>query len=539
MDKILIIIQVAGGIGIFLLGMIVMTDGLRALAGHAMRSVLMRFTKSPLTGALTGAISTAILQASGITTVAAIGFVGAGLITFPESLGIIFGANIGTTFKGWIIALLGFKLSLENVFLPIVFIGAILRLFSKGRLATIGYSIAGFGLVFVGLTFMQESMSELHGFVSFENLPADTLSGRLLLVALGLVFTVITQSSSAGVAAALTALFANIINFNQAAALVIGMDLGTTSTAAIATIGGSVGVKRTGFSHVIFNLFTALIALLLINPFTWVWNYFSPGELIKNAEIALVAFHTCFNTMGVMIILPFTDQFAGFMERLIPEKVSVYTLKLDDVLLEDTDLALDAVLSTVSTLSIALFSHVNAILGDTERGARADLGELQSALNETHTFVDGIKPGSSQGAEWERLLHMFHAIDHLQRLHERCEEDEYRTITASGTEELAEECAMLIDSIRTIVGDIEANDWLKAADKAKDTAAKIQVKVGPYRRNVIVGIANGTFDVYAGTAKLEAIRWLRRVSKHIERIAEHVNLSAPAGGKPSQLHTQV
>jgi phosphate:Na+ symporter len=173
MDKILIIVQIAGGIGLFLLGMIVMTDGLRALAGHAMRAVLMRFTKSPLSGALTGAISTAILQASGITTVAAVGFVGAGLITFPESLGIIFGANIGTTFKGWIITLLGFKLNLESIFLPIVFIGAILRL-SKARLANIGYSL-GFGLVFVGLTFMQESMSELHGFISFDR-PADTLS---------------------------------------------------------------------------------------------------------------------------------------------------------------------------------------------------------------------------------------------------------------------------------------------------------------------------------------------------------------------------
>ena len=114
MDKILIIVQIAGGIGLFLLGMIVMTDGLRALAGHAMRAVLMRFTKSPLSGALTGAVSTAILQASGITTVAAVGFVGAGLITFPESLGIIFGANIGTTFKGWIITLLGFKLNRER-----------------------------------------------------------------------------------------------------------------------------------------------------------------------------------------------------------------------------------------------------------------------------------------------------------------------------------------------------------------------------------------------------------------------------------------
>ena len=531
MDKILVIIQVAGGIGLFLLGMIVMTDGLRALAGHAMRAVLMRFTKSPLTGALTGAVSTAILQASGITTVAAVGFVGAGLITFPESLGIIFGANIGTTLKGWIIALVGFKLSLGNIFLPIVFIGAVLRLFSKGRLADIGYTIAGFGLVFVGLTFMQGSMGELRGFVSFENLPADTLTGRLLLVVLGLEFTVITQSSSVSVAAALTALYADLINFNQAAALVIGMDLGTTSTAAMATIGGSVGVRRTGFSHVTFNILTAILALILINPFAWSWNYFSLGELNNDAEIALVAFHTCFNILGVILILPFTSRFAGFMERLIPEKASVYTRKLDVVLLEDTDLALNAVQSSISTISAALFTHVNAILGDTGRGARADLDELQSALNDTHAYLDRIKPKSSEGAEWERLLNMFHVLDHLQRLHERCEEDEERAVTARDTEELAEECSLLINCIRSIVDDIEVNNWLEAAGKAKDTAAKIHVKVRPYRRSVIAGIANGTYDVYAGTGKLEAIRWLRRVSRHVERITEHVQLSLLASGK--------
>jgi phosphate:Na+ symporter len=190
-----------------------------------------------------------------------------------------------------------------------------------------------------------------------------------------------------------------------------------------------------------------------------------------------------------------------------------------------------ALTGAISTISVALFSHVNAIPGDTERGARADLDELQSALNDTHAYVDRIKPKSSEGAEWERLLNMFHTLNHLQRLHERCEEDEERAITAKDTEELAEECGLLINSIRSIVEDIEVNNWLKAAEKAKDTAAKIHVKVRPYRRNVIAGIANGTYDVYAGTGKLEAIRWLRRVSRHVERITEHVELSVLAGGK--------
>ena len=138
-----------------MLGMIVMTDGLRTLAGSAIRKALLRFTRTPVSGAVTGAVSTAILQSSSATTVAAVGFVGASLMAFPEALGIIFGANVGTTITGWLVATLGFKLKLGTVVLPVIFVGVLLRLFSKGRLAATGYALAGFGVIFVGITVMQ------------------------------------------------------------------------------------------------------------------------------------------------------------------------------------------------------------------------------------------------------------------------------------------------------------------------------------------------------------------------------------------------
>ncbi len=529
MDKVLIVVQVAGGIGLFLLGMIVLTDGLRALAGNAMRSALMRFTKSPTTGALTGAASTAILQSSSLTTVAAVGFVGAELITFPDALGIIFGANIGTTLKGWIIALLGFKFSLGNIFLPLVFVGAILKLFTKGRLSKIGYTIAGFGLIFVGITYMQTSMSEMHSFISFENLPADSLTSRLFLVLIGIVFTAITQSSSAGVVAALTALYAGLINFNQAAALVIGMDIGTTMTAALATLGGSVGVKRTGFSHVIYNIMTATGALILLTPYTRVWEYFSPGSLVNNAEIALVGFHTFFNTLGVLVILPFTNHFARFMEKLIPETESSYISKLDRAILVEPELALNAVHFTVKSESLALFKHVNAILGDTHIGKRADLDELQSALNNTQLYLDNINIKDAKDSNWERLVEVIHTLDHLQRLHERCEEDEDRAITARVTPELVSECKLLTSTIDSILADIEIDDWFSASEKSRKTAEIIHAKVSPFRAEVMEKIARGELDANLGTSNLEAIRWLRRVSRHIARITQHTNASLLAG----------
>jgi len=257
------ILQALAGLGLFLLGLIIMMEALRALAGDAVRTAIVRFTNSPLSGAITGAIATAILRSSSATTVAAVGFVGAGVIGFSESLGIIFGANVGTTLTGWIVVLLGFKLHLEGVMTLLLLLGALLRLLAKDRLATSGYALAGFSLIFVGIAMMQQGMSGFGDLITPEQLPTDTFSGRLKLVAFGILFTLVTQSSSAGVAMALTALFSGAINFPQAAALVIGMDVGTTVTAAIATIGQSREARRTGFSHVIYNL------IMIMRKFRW------------------------------------------------------------------------------------------------------------------------------------------------------------------------------------------------------------------------------------------------------------------------------
>jgi len=147
-DRLYIALQAIGGLGLFLLGMIVMTEGLRALAGDNIRAALMRFTHNPLSGAVSGTVGTAILQSSSAMTVMAVGFVGAGLMSFPEALGIIFGTNIGTTITGWIVALFGFKFKIGIVVLPLIFMGAVLRLFTRNKLAMAGYTCAGFGLIF-------------------------------------------------------------------------------------------------------------------------------------------------------------------------------------------------------------------------------------------------------------------------------------------------------------------------------------------------------------------------------------------------------
>ena len=507
-----------------------MTDGLRSLAGNAMRSALMRFTQNPLSGAITGASTTALLQSSSATTVATVGFVSAGLLKFSNALGIIFGANLGTTVTGWLVAILGFKLQLDTAVLPLIFIGASLKLFASGKYSKLGMTIAGFGLIFVGISTLQLAMTGVQDLITPEQLPGDSWLGRLQLVSLGIVVTIITQSSSAGVAATLAALYAGAINFAQAAALVVGMDVGTTVTAVIATIGGSADARRTGFSHVLYNLFTGTIALGMITPYVYLWERLAPGQLVQNAEIGLVAFHTCFNLVGLLLLLPFTNQFAQLIMGLVPRREPTFTDGLGDELLGQPDLALRAAQIAIQSEFIALLQHVDAIFGQ-PGGKLAELPALQIALDETHAYLDRIHLRGNQDAHLERLIAMMHALDHLQRIHERCEEDEDRAQTAQRTPDLAAEYGLLVESIEDEIAALQHSRWDKAAHIATAAATKIHRKVRPYRDITITQMAQGEIDVFQGTARLEAVRWLRRVSKHIARISTYMHCATLAIGQ--------
>jgi phosphate:Na+ symporter len=521
-EFILTFIKASGGLGLFLLGMLVMTEGLRSLAGDTIRNALMRFTKSPYSGAATGAISTALLQSSSATTVAAVGFVGAGLMSFSETLGIIFGANIGTTITGWMVALFGFKFQLGTIVLPIILLGVLLKLFFKEKIASLGYTLAGFGLIFVGISLMQEGMSTFEGIITPSELAGGSFIGILKLVALGIIATLITQSSSAGVAATLTALYANVINFEQSAALVIGMDVGTTVTALLATIGGSVNVRRTGFSHIIYNLFTGVMAIFLIAPYIYLWETIAAGSLIHNAEIALVGFHTFFNTLGVLIILPFTDRFAHLMEKIIPSKEPLFTEKLDKRLLEEPSLALEAARISVQDEFIALLQHINFILGDTVYGKKTDLKLLKSALDETHHYIDKINPKKEKDTKWQQVISLIHLLDHAQRLHERCEEEEYRARVVQKTPDLHTEHQQLITVNHDIINAISSKRYSDAKNYARKNEEIVIESMLPYRNMIAEKMARDEISIPSGTSKLEAERWLLRVSHHIARITLHM-----------------
>lgn len=217
-----VIIQLMGGIGIFLLGMSLMTDSLKAMAGESLRQWLGRFTGSPLKAMMSGIGFTLIVQSSTATTLATIGFVSAGVLSFAQAIGVIIGANIGTTSTGWMVALLGLKFSISSVALPMVGIGAMMKLLGKNSIALLGLTLAGFGLLFIGIDVLQIAMADFARQVDLSRWSDGSFRTQFLLVIIGIVMTILLQSSSAAITATLAALASGAIDLPQALALVIG-----------------------------------------------------------------------------------------------------------------------------------------------------------------------------------------------------------------------------------------------------------------------------------------------------------------------------
>ncbi len=299
-------LTIFGGIGLFLLGMTMLTNGLKEIAGEALKRWLNTFTKGTVTAIISGALMTILVQSSTATTLLTIGFVSAGLLTFLQSIGVIIGANIGSTSTGWIISLIGFKISLQTMSLPIIGVGVFMSLIAPNDIKKFGGVLAGFGLLFLGIDMLQQGMGSAHDLISFESIPADSVLSILLLIVIGVVMTVIMQASSAAMAATLTALYAGAIDFNQAAYLVIGQNIGTTATALFAAIGASVSAKRTAMTHFLFNAITAVVVTVGFSYFIKLTKWITESITGQfDQTLALAIFHTMFSIFGMIIFLPF------------------------------------------------------------------------------------------------------------------------------------------------------------------------------------------------------------------------------------------
>ena len=337
---ILQIFTLLGALGMFLYGMNLMSSGLQKAAGNKLRGFLSAMTSNPFKGVMTGLGITSIIQSSSATTVMVVSFVNAGLLTLTQAIGVIMGANIGTTVTAWMVAWLGFKADISILAVPLMLFGFLCSNSKKDQHKNIGELIVGFSLLFLGLSFMKESVPDLREtpqvleFVT--SWAAHGFGSVLLFLAFGTVLTLVLQSSSATMAITLIMLSMGWIPFNMACAMVLGENIGTTITANIAASVGNTQAKRAAMSHTIFNLFGVIWALILFNPFlqlvgTITENLFglpnpaADGFAITEANSAegtaalygLSMLHTLFNTINTLIMVWFTKWIALAVSKIV------------------------------------------------------------------------------------------------------------------------------------------------------------------------------------------------------------------------------
>ncbi|MDA0347827.1 MAG: Na/Pi symporter [Verrucomicrobia bacterium] len=516
-------LQSLGGLGLFLFGMALMTSGLRRLAGNKMHHWLGKATRTPISGAISGAVTTALVQSSSATTVATVGFVGAGLLTFPQSLGILFGANLGTTITGWMVAVIGFKLKLGTAALPLLFIAAILYLVKAyPKVRSTGKALAGFALIFLGISYLQDGLAGLQDLVDFSSFDSSGFSGRILLLLFGVGITLVTQSSSATVAASITALVTGMLDLPQAAAVVIGADIGTTGTAALAAITGNTASRRTGFAHVIFNVFTGVLAFFFLPLYLWFCGTYFPTTVIQSPELIVISFHSAFNALGVLVAIPFTQQFGRLIIRMIPERENLLISPLDHKFLGD-QAAIEALETACRRIASSVLKLGSRILtGDIKENHFRKLEEAEKAISDARDYA--VRAGEKSGVnelDTDRLFSLLHIIDHLERFVQRVR----NTTQSEGLlkhHDLALRAQSLARSLMNLAAEIEERGQPNSLEHFAQFEDQLRTDKSSFRTQAIQSATQGKLTADELDRALDGARWLRRLAHHAWRIVHYV-----------------
>ena len=366
--------QPLAGLGLFLFAMGVIEQSLETVSGSGFQEFHPQEHRSTLKGIAAGTLATGVLQSSSLVGLMTLALVGAGVMRLRNALGIIFGANLGTTATGWIVATVGFKLDLDAAALPLIGLGGTLAIaISSGRLKAYARIVFGIGLLLLGLSFMKSSADAIAGLIEPETLAGF---GAFQFLLFGVVFSALVQSSSATMMVTLSALHGGIIDLPSAAAAAIGADLGTTVTLLIGAFKGNAAKKRVAAGHFLFNLVTDLSAFALRIPLLAVVGWFALSDLLS-----LVAFHSLFNFLGILLFLPFVGRFANLLERLFAEDVERISAHLSPDALGVAEAGVEAAeLETGRLLKRVLYQNLRAFRPPLEPPAEAVLiAELPQA----------------------------------------------------------------------------------------------------------------------------------------------------------------
>ena len=451
---ILQIFTLLGALGMFLYGMNLMSSGLQKAAGDRLRGFLSSMTSNPFKRVLTGLGITAVIQSSSATTVMVVSFVNAGLLTLVQAIGVIMGANIGTTVTAWMVAWLGFKADISILAVPLMLVGFILSISKKNQRRNIGELVVGFSLLFLGLSFMKESVPDLKQTPEVLEF-VKTWSGFgfwsvLIFLGFGSILTLVLQSSSATMAITLIMLSMGWIPFPMACAMVLGENIGTTITANIAASVGNSSAKRAALSHTIFNVFGVIWALILFRPFLslvgWITssvfgipNPAADGFAVNDptgpestsALYGLSMLHTLFNLINTLILVWFTGLIEKVVCKVIKEPVNKEDNKFRLRYIEAGPLATPELATEQAFNEIIHFAQIS----------KNGLGYARAAINET---------------DQDKFEELRGKLVKYEEISDRIEYEIATFLNAVSAEEISERTSHMIKAMYKIIGELES-----------------------------------------------------------------------------------
>lgn len=558
--------QLIGSLGIFIYGMKILSEGLQKMAGSKLKTILGGMTKNRAIGVVTGLTTTAITQSSTTTTVMAVSFVNAGLLSFVQATGVIMGANIGTTVTAWMVALFGFKFEITSVALALIglFFGF---LFAKSpRMRNIAETIVGFGILFIGLSFIKAAVPDINEnpeILQFLQTYSDYgYLSLLIFVAIGTILTLVTQSSSASTAITLVMLFEGWISFDIAAAMVLGENIGTTVTASLAALSGNVHAKRTARFHVIFNVVGVIWMLLIIYPFLNIIDtliqYFTQSSLSvfdsssslarANATLGLSLFHTAFNLINVCLLFFFVPYIVRFLEYITPEKegeeefslqyISAGPMVSPGFSVEQANKEIQHFVHVIEKMHLSLHelifdekSHQSKLL---HKIARYE--ELTDRLEaEISNYLVRISANANlESSLTARIRFMQNMINDLERIadiyYQLSKQSEKMTNTGSSwpdsaLSEMSEMMEAVGDALQAMTRNVSLDPELVSLDEALELEDRIDYTRELYRDNHYTRLEGGEYASRAGVLFVDMLNRLERIGDHI------LNVNEAAAGK--------
>lgn len=521
------LLTLIGGLALFLYGMQGMADGLQKAAGDRMRRVLEVLTGIPIVGVLVGAFVTAMIQSSSATTVMVIGFVNAGLMSLKQSIGVIMGANIGTTVTAQIIAF-----NITKFVLPLIALGFAMNFFAKGRTTKyFGQVLLGFGILMLGMGIMAEAMRPLSENQAFIDMMQGFSQHPVRALIVGIVATALLQSSSATIGILIALATGNLIPLEAALPILLGTNIGTCITAILASIGTSLVAKRAAIAHVVFNVFGSVLFLVFLNQFTFLVKLI-PGEIPRQIANA----HTFFNVINTIIFLPFAGQFASFIVKIVPgeeETIIKGPIYLDARMLGTPAIGLS--LATKELIRMANIAHemliaaMDSFLNKNEQKARwvYEQEDLVDELTEQiTTYLAKIAQTEMTAALSKKHTGLLHIVTDIERIGDHAENIAEMTMTRieenlpfsdNALEEIAALCSLVGETYMQAINALK-HDSHEEAKKAFLLEKEIDILEKELRSSHIRRLNTGKCFPGSGVIYLDIMSNLERIGDHSNNI---------------------